>query len=78
MFYMSGIAAVLTLSSLRILFTWSEGWFRVVHVILFALVVVAMTQRLWLQWKVQHRAPSTEDPPSTPPTGTPLVDSNQR
>jgi hypothetical protein len=70
MFYMGVIAAVLTLSSLRILFTWNANWFLILNVMVFAFVPLAMTQRLWLQWRAQH---PIELPGDTPPRGTPLT-----
>lgn len=72
MFYMGVIAAVLTLSSLRIMFTWQQPWFFTLNVLVFALVPLAMTQRLWLQWKAQHPRSESED---TPPQGNPRVES---
>jgi hypothetical protein len=72
MFYMAVIAAVLSLSCFRLIFTWSQEWFFVLNVVVFALVPLAMTQRLWLQWKAQHPGDMPED---TPPHGNPKVES---
>ena len=71
MFYMSAIASVFALTAIRIIFTWEQNWFFLLNLVIFASVPLAMTQRLWLQWRAQH--PPME-PPSTPPHGTPRVD----
>lgn len=73
MFYMGVLPTVLALSLFRILFAWSSDWFLLLNLGVFALVPLAMTQRLWLQWKAQH-----PKPPPTPPNGTPMADSSRR
>lgn len=70
MFYMGIIAAVLAFTLLRLIFGWRDPWVSLVYVIIFAFVPIAMTQRLWLQWKAQ-RCP----PDNTPPHGQPQVKS---
>lgn len=69
MFYMGIFASVLVLTSLRLIFGWTNPWFGLVYVVLFTGVPVAMTQRLWLQWKAQQESPAEE----TPPRGTPRI-----
>lgn len=66
MFYMGIIAAVFVGTAIRIIFTWNQDWFFTLNLLIFAGVPMAMTQRLWLQWKAQQ-------PPKTPPQGNPRV-----
>lgn len=72
MFYMGMIALVFVLTALRMIFTWNQNWFFLLNVIVFTGVPLAMTQRLWLQWKVYRGL--AEEPPSTPPHGETQVD----
>ena len=55
--YMTVIAAVLDLGAIRFLFSGTdERWFQVLRLVVFALVPVVLTQRLWLQIEAQRQA----------------------
>ena len=75
MAYMTVIAAVLTLSSVRV-FTGDTWWFAVLRVVVFFGVPLAMTQRLWLQIKAQRDDARQEKHPRPVPPPAPRKDPN--